>query len=188
MPGSAWSNPFPDDLHGFLTPARAVFTPPLRARNTGDVTPDISVPGCPFCEIIAGRLPSSQLYADDLVLAFMDIRPVNAGHLLVVPRSHAPGLAELPEPTGAAMFTVAQRMAEAVRAAGLPSDGINFFLADGAVAGQEVDHVHLHVLPRFADDGFKLSAQFLTPERSDLDQVAARIRAAYGESKTRQNG
>jgi histidine triad (HIT) family protein len=141
---------------------------------------DSTVADCPFCEIIAGRLPSSRLYADDLVVAFMDIRPVNTGHLLVVPLVHAASLAGLPEPSGAAMFVAAQRLAGALRAAGLPCDGINFFLADGAVAGQEVDHVHLHVLPRFADDGFRLSVSFLTPDRADLDATAERVRAALG--------
>jgi histidine triad (HIT) family protein len=121
------------------------------------------------------------LYADDLVVAFMDIRPVNTGHLLVVPLVHAASLAGLPEPSGAAMFVAAQRLAGALRASGLPCDGINFFLADGAVAGQEVDHVHLHVLPRFADDGFNLSVSFLTPDRADLDATAAGIRAALTE-------
>ncbi len=138
---------------------------------------DATAAACPFCEIIAGRLPSSQLYAEDLVLAFLDIRPVTTGHLLVVPRAHAASLAELPEPTGAAMFTAAHRLARALRASGLPCDGVNFFLADGAVAGQEVWHAHLHVLPRFADDGFKLSASFQSPERAELDATAARIRA-----------
>ena len=142
---------------------------------------DISVHGCPFCDIAAGRLPSSQLYADDLVLAFMDTRPVNPGHLLVVPRSHAARLADLPEPAGAAMFTTAQRLAGALRAASVRCDAVNFFLADGTAAGQEVDHVHLHVLPRFADDGFKLSVRFLAPERADLDATAASIRAACRE-------
>ena len=145
------------------------------------VAPNISVPGCTFCEVVAGRLPSSELYADDLVLAFMDIRPINTGHLLVVPRSHAPELAYLPEATGSAMFTTAQRMAAALRGSGVPCDGINFFLADGAVAGQEVDHVHLHVIPRFADDGFHLSATFLGPDRVDLDLTAQLIRAALDQ-------
>jgi diadenosine tetraphosphate (Ap4A) HIT family hydrolase len=146
------------------------------------VAPDISVPGCPFCDIAEGRLPSSQLYADDLVLAFMDIRPVNSGHLLVVPRSHAPRLADLPERAGAAMFTTAQRLAGALRAADVRCDAVNFFLADGTAAGQEVDHVHLHVLPRFADDAFKLSVRFLAPGRADLDATAASIRAACRDS------
>lgn len=143
--------------------------------------PDTSAAACPFCQIIAGRLPSSQLYADDQVVAFMDIRPVNAGHLLVVPRAHAVGLAELAEDTGAAMFVTGQRMASALRASGLPCDGINFFLADGAVAGQEVWHVHLHVLPRLADDRFRLSVSFLSPERADLDATAELIRGALSQ-------
>lgn len=145
------------------------------------VTRDISVPGCPFCEVVAGRLPSSELYADDQVLAFMDIRPINTGHLLVVPRSHAAGLVDLPPATGCAMFTTAQRVAAALRGSGVPCDGINFFLADGAVAGQEVDHVHLHVVPRFADDGFHLSATFLAPDRLDLDATAQLIRGALDQ-------
>jgi histidine triad (HIT) family protein len=139
--------------------------------------PDTTAAACPFCAIVAGRLPASQLYADDTVLAFMDIRPVNAGHLLVVPRAHAASLAELPEDTGAAMFVTAHRLARALRTSEVPCDGINFYLADGAAAGQEVWHVHLHVLPRFADDGFKLSVSFLTPDRAELDATAARIRA-----------
>jgi histidine triad (HIT) family protein len=145
------------------------------------MAPDTTAAACPFCAIIAGRLPSSELHADDLVLAFLDIRPVTTGHLLVVPRAHAVSLAELPEGTGAAMFVAAQRLAKALRASGLPCDGINFFLADGAVAGQEAWHVHLHVLPRFADDGFKLSARFQSPERAELDATAARIRGALAE-------
>lgn len=145
------------------------------------VAHDISVPGCTFCEILAGRLPSSELYRDDLVVAFLDIRPITTGHLLVVPRSHAAALADLPEPTGGAVFTAAQRMAAALRESGIRCEGINFFLADGTVAGQEVDHVHLHVLPRFAGDGFKLSASFLSPDRADLDATAELIRGAFDQ-------
>jgi diadenosine tetraphosphate (Ap4A) HIT family hydrolase len=138
--------------------------------------PDIAAAACPFCQIVAGLQPSSQVYADDLVVAFMDIRPVNTGHLLVVPRVHAVSLAELAEDAGAAMFVTGQRMARALRASGLPCDGINFFLADGAVAGQEVWHVHLHVLPRLADDGFRLSPSFLSPDRAELEAAAERVR------------
>jgi diadenosine tetraphosphate (Ap4A) HIT family hydrolase len=142
------------------------------------VATNVSVPGCPFCEIIAGRLPSSDLYRDDRVAVFLDLRPITTGHLLVVPCSHASGLADLPEKTGEAMFATAQRMAAALRGSGVRCDGINFFLADGAAAGQEVAHVHLHVLPRFAGDGFTLSASFLSPDRSDLDATAELIRGA----------
>lgn len=142
------------------------------------MAPNISVPGCPFCDIVAGRLPASAVYSDDLIEAFLDIRPITTGHLLVVPRSHAGGLADLPERAGRAMFTAALRMAAALRGSKVPCDGINFFLADGTIAGQEVEHVHLHVVPRFAGDGFRLSANFLSPGRADLDATAELIRGA----------
>ena len=114
-------------------------------------------------------------------MAFLDIRPVNTGHLLVVPRAHADGLGDLPERTGSAMFAAAHRLAKALRGSGLRCDGINLFLADGAVAGQEVDHVHLHVIPRFAEDGFKISARWLSPDRAELDATAERIRTSLNE-------
>jgi histidine triad (HIT) family protein len=131
---------------------------------------------CAFCAISAGLLPSSQVYSDEDLLAFLDIRPVNTGHLLVVPRVHAASLADLCERIGARLFVTAQRLAAALRASGLPCDGVNLFLADGAAAGQEVDHVHLHVVPRQAGDGFELRARFQHPDRSHLDAAAAAIR------------
>ena len=134
-------------------------------------------PECLFCAIVAGQLPSSQVYSDDVVVAFLDIRPLTTGHLLIVPCAHAAGLGSLPEPTGAHMFTTALRLAAAIRASGLRCEGINLFLADGAVAGQEVFHVHLHVLPRNSGDGFSISARRHEPDRADLDTTAALIRA-----------
>ncbi len=144
----------------------------MESRDNGVMTD----PDCPFCAIVAGRLPSSQVYSDDDVVAFLDIQPLTTGHLLVVPRLHAASLAALPEPVGARMFTAAQRLAAALRASGLPCEGVNLFLADGAVAGQEVFHVHLHVLPRNTGDGFVISAHRQLPDRADLDAAAALIR------------
>jgi histidine triad (HIT) family protein len=133
---------------------------------------------CVFCAIVAGREPASIVYSDDAIVAFLDMRPVNTGHLLVVPRAHAESLADLSEPLGARMFTVAQRLAAALRASGLRCEGVNLFLADGEAAGQEVGHVHLHVLPRFHGDGFRISARWLSPDRADLGHAAALIRQA----------
>jgi histidine triad (HIT) family protein len=133
---------------------------------------------CAFCGIVAGRLPSSQVYADDDVVAFLDIRPVTTGHLLVVPRAHVAGLDGVDERTGAQLFAAARGLAGAVRRSGVPCEGINLFLADGAAAGQEVFHVHLHVLPRTAGDGFGISARWQHPDRADLDATAARIRGS----------
>lgn len=134
-------------------------------------------PDCIFCKIAAGGLPASVVYTGDDVLAFLDIRPITTGHLLVAPRRHAASLAELVPDTGGQMFRTAQRLAAAIRVSGVPCDGINLYLADGAVAGQDVFHVHLHVLPRTAGDGFRLSAQFRHPDRAELDATAELIRA-----------
>ena len=134
---------------------------------------------CVFCEILAGKLPSSQIYRDELCTAFLDIQPVNPGHLLIVPNSHAAFLSELEEETGAQMFRVAHRLAHALRKSGVKCEGANFFLADGEAAMQEVFHVHLHVFPRYPGDGFGLRfgpAYFQKPTRAELDSVAKKIR------------
>jgi histidine triad (HIT) family protein len=139
---------------------------------------------CVFCSIVAGEAPASIVHRDAAVSAFLDIRPVNPGHLLVVPNQHATHLADLPAATGARMVETAQRLAATLRASGLRCEGVNLLLADGVVAGQEVDHVHLHVVPRFAGDGFGFRFPLhhgAEATRSELDAVAAAIRRA-GES------
>jgi diadenosine tetraphosphate (Ap4A) HIT family hydrolase len=142
------------------------------------------VPGrCIFCDIVAGRAPASIVYRDEWVCAFMDIQPVNPGHLLVIPVTHAPDLAALEPDTGAQMFRVGQQLAKAIRRNGVPCEGINFFLADGEAAGQEVFHVHLHVFPRYAGDGFGLRygpKYDVPPDRSALEATASAVRGALG--------
>ncbi len=132
---------------------------------------------CVFCGIVEGRLEASLLYDDQRVVAFMDLNPITPGHLLVIPKAHAASLDELDAEDGAQAFRVAQRLAAAVRASGLRSEGVNPFLADGEAAGQEVFHVHLHVLPRYEGDGFRLAVTPGSPTRSELDEVAGRLRA-----------
>jgi histidine triad (HIT) family protein len=137
------------------------------------------VADCVFCEIVAGRQPSSTIYRDDVCAAFLDTQPVNPGHLLIAPNVHAACLADLDEETGAHMFRVAQRLAGALRRCGVQCEGINLFLADGAAAMQEVFHVHLHVVPRYERDGFGFRfspAYYQKPARAELDRVAEQIR------------
>lgn len=131
---------------------------------------------CVFCEIVAGREPASVVYSDAGIIAFMDLHPINAGHLLVVPRAHAARLADLDERLGAAMFAAGQRLAGAIRRSGLPCQGVNLFVADGEVAGQEVMHMHLHVLPRTPGDGFRIERGSAITTRAELDQGAALVR------------
>ena len=134
---------------------------------------------CVFCDILSGKLPSSIVHRDELCSAFMDIQPVNPGHVLVIPNDHASFLADLDEETGAQLFRIAQRIAAALRVSGVKCEGVNFFLADGEAAMQDVFHVHLHVFPRYKGDGFglQLSPDYFTkPERVELDEIAQDIK------------
>jgi histidine triad (HIT) family protein len=145
---------------------------------------------CIFCEILAGHLPASIVYQDGLCTAFLDIRPVNPGHLLVIPNRHAADLAELEPETGAHLFQVAQRLAAVLRQSGLRCEGINLFLADGQVAGQVVFHAHLHVLPRFTGDGFGFRFPPGYPaiqERDALNQQGALIRGVLAGGNAAQS-
>lgn len=138
---------------------------------------------CVFCDILQGQAPASLVYADEWVVAFMDIRPINPGHLLVVPRTHASYLADLDPEIGGHLFQVGMKLAAAVRCSGVRCEGVNLFLADGAPAGQQVLHVHLHVVPRFRGDGFGFRFNpdyFCPPDRAALEEVAERIRQAMG--------
>ncbi len=137
------------------------------------------MPSCVFCEIVRGTAQSSIVYADDTVVAFMDIQPVNQGHILVVPRAHAAQLSEMDPEIGAQLFRVAMQLSEAVRQSGVRCEGVNLFLADGEAAGQEVFHVHLHLIPRFRGDGFgfRFGPEYgILPERARLDDMAADVR------------
>jgi len=134
---------------------------------------------CVFCAIMARTVPSSVVYEDQACTAFMDIQPVNPGHVLVTPNAHVGSLADLDPETGRHMFEVAQRIAQALRESGLRCQGVNLFLADGAAAGQDVFHVHLHVIPRYRGDGFgfRFGPDYgKRPPRSELDSQAAQIR------------
>jgi histidine triad (HIT) family protein len=136
---------------------------------------------CVFCKVLAGELPGSFVHRDDLCAAFMDAQPITPGHTLVVPVIHVTGLAELDGTTATCLLQTAQRVAAALRRSDLRCEGVNLLLADGEVAGQEMPHLHLHVLPRFAGDGFGFRFppdHSKTVERETLEASAASIRDA----------
>lgn len=139
-------------------------------------------PSCIFCKIIAGEAPATRVHEDEAVIAFMDINPLTPGHLLVVPKEHHAFLATVPGAILSHMALVAQWLAAALRASPVATAGINLFLADGAAAGQEVLHSHLHVVPRWEGDGFRITAnRGNSPSREELEGVAAEVRAALVE-------
>lgn len=108
---------------------------------------------CIFCKIITGEIPSVKLYEDELVFAFLDIAPINYGHLLIIPKEHYTSPATIPENTAGKMFYIAGKFGIALKRA-VNAEGFNFHLADGSCAGQVVAHTHLHVIPRHPEDGF----------------------------------
>ena len=140
---------------------------------------EVRMDECFICDIAAGTGEASIVFEDDIVIAFMVIPPVNPGHVLVVPRTHLPYLADLDDATGAHMFRVTMRIERAIWASGVRCEGTNLFMANGEAAFQEVFHAHMHGFPRFGADAFKLDADWLVrPPREELYEVASRIRGA----------
>jgi histidine triad (HIT) family protein len=136
---------------------------------------------CVFCRILRGEAAGTFVHRGRSCVAFMDIQPVNAGHVLIVPTRHVADFGGLADAEGAELMRLARQVAVALRGSGLRCEGVNLLLADGEAAGQEVFHVHLHVIPRFAGDGFGFRfgpTYARPPSRAELEHTAERIRAA----------
>lgn len=131
---------------------------------------------CPFCRIISGDLESARIGENGLAVAFLDIRPVNRGHALVVPRRHVPSLADLTDPEAAAVFQLIQQVSSALKSEMPECGGITLSAADGEIAGQEVPHAHFHVIPRFAGDGFGWRRFGAPAESGSLEATASLLR------------
>jgi histidine triad (HIT) family protein len=134
---------------------------------------------CVFCRIVEGKEQASFVAQGADVLAFLDLHPITEGHTLIVPRKHAASIGEVDEVAAVAMWSLARRVAAALRTSGLRCEAINLFLADGAAAGQEVFHAHLHVVPRWQGDGFRIEFPphyGAAASRKDLDELAGRLR------------
>ena len=131
---------------------------------------------CVFCKIVAGEIPANVVHEDRHAIAFMDIGQVNPGHVLVATKAHLENVFELDEERAGAVFQAAARVARAVRAAYSPH-GVTLYQANGKAAFQTVFHFHIHVLPRWADDGVRLTWPAKQPSRAELEASAARIRA-----------
>ncbi len=134
---------------------------------------------CIFCKIVAGQAEASIVYETERVLAFMDLVPINPGHTLVIPKEHYPELKDIPPDIGGEIFQVGMKIEQAIKDSDIPCEGTNLLLANGSVAGQEVFHLHLHVIPRLTGDrsGFRFnSVNRSMPGREKLDQMAEKIR------------
>ena len=134
-------------------------------------------PGCIFCKIVAGEIPSFKLFEDGETVAFMDINPVHDGHCLVIPKRHYPTVFDVAPDAFAAAARTAIKVAKAVNAAIKP-DGLNLIQSNGPGAAQSVQHFHLHVLPRRMRDGLAINWGLNPGDRARIAEVAGRIRAA----------
>jgi histidine triad (HIT) family protein len=116
------------------------------------------MPECIFCKIIRGEMPSHVIYEDEKTFAFLDIRPVNAGHTLVIPKTHSTNIFDIEPDDWLAVAETVRKLAIAVEK-GVKADGVNIAMNNREHAGQVVHHPHVHIIPRFKGDGLKLMPQ-----------------------------
>ena len=134
---------------------------------------------CPFCDLIQGAAEVSVCYEDATALAFLDIQPVNDGHVLVVPREHYERLEDVPSDVGRHLYDVTIKLIPVIQQV-TGTEDMNIVVSSGTAAGQDVFHYHVHLIPRRAGDGNEISLPFSgseMPDRTRLDAMAARIGA-----------
>ena len=132
---------------------------------------------CIFCKIVKGEIPSHKIYEDEVVLAFLDIDPVNLGHSLVVPKEHFVNIYEIPEETLAHMMKAVKKLSYAIKS-GVEADGINVTMNNDKAAGQVVFHSHIHIIARLENDGFSLWRGKTPYQKGEKEEVAKKITAA----------
>ena len=134
---------------------------------------------CVFCMIRDGKIPSAKVYDDARTLAFMDINPLGRGHCLVAPKAHAATLYEVDVEDFKAVAATAKKLATAIKKV-LSPDGLNLLQANGAAAFQSVPHFHLHLIPRWANDGKGFDWKVVPGNREEIVGTADRIRTMLG--------
>lgn len=132
---------------------------------------------CIFCKIVAGQIPSFKLLEDQDTIAFMDINPVNPGHALAVAKGHWPTVDLIPSEVLASVAKSAQRVAKAAMAE-LKPVGVNLLQANGAGAGQSVPHLHIHIMPRQANDGLVLNWHPKPGDMAEIKAICERLKTA----------
>ncbi|MFB6101670.1 MAG: HIT family protein [Haloplanus sp.] len=136
---------------------------------------------CIFCSIVDGDIPSYTVYEDDTVMAFLDANPLARGHTLVIPKAHHERVNDLPADLASDVFAAVHDLTESVENA-VDAEATTIAVNNGTAAGQEVPHVHTHIVPRSESDGGR-PIHALIEERPDvsddeLDDVADAIRSA----------
>jgi len=138
---------------------------------------------CVFCKIRDGQIPSVKVYEDDKTFCVMDINPLNRGHCLVITKVHAATLFESKSDDLAAAIATARRVARAIKTA-LKPDGLNMLQANGAAAFQSVPHFHMHLIPRFTNDGKGFDWTPEPGDRGEITKAGDALRAAVASETT----
>ena len=141
---------------------------------------------CVFCQIVKGEAEASFVHQDDTIVAFMDIQPITQGHMLVAPRQHFVRMHEVPDQIAMRAFRIARMLALSSQSV-LGAAGANLIVMDGEVAFQDVPHFHVHVVPRYAGDGFGLTfpdSYTTPPNRAQLQAIASAIHGAAHVTQT----
>jgi histidine triad (HIT) family protein len=134
-----------------------------------------SDPDCIFCKIVSGEIPAHKIDEDDKTIAFMDINPWTRGHALVIPKEHSRNIYDVDPDDLAAAHKTAQRVAKRMRDR-LHCEGINTLQSSEPVAMQTIFHTHVHVIPRYSDDGLRLPAHPKAAEDEELAALAEELR------------
>ena len=128
---------------------------------------------CVICKLVKGELDHNKVYGDDEIFAFLDIRPNNPGHTLICPKKHYQDLLDMPDELLSKLILVSKKLSKAI-VDGVKADGFNIIQNNKAAAGQVVMHYHMHIVPRFPNDGFKhWQGKSTTPE--ELNKVKEKI-------------
>ncbi len=131
---------------------------------------------CIFCDIIAGKAHAEVLYEDESVISFLDIRPVNYGHTLVIPKAHYENFLAVEKKDLESLIVVTQKISSAI-AKSINPDGFNIVANNGIAAGQTVFHFHLHIIPRFSHDDFNFDLNLKSYSDGAMNKFANKIRS-----------
>jgi len=129
---------------------------------------------CIFCKIANGEIPSKTLYEDEDFRVILDLGPATRGHALILPKEHADNLYELPAELAAKVLPAAQKVGVMMREK-LHCDGLNLVQNNGEAAGQTVMHFHMHMIPRYVDDGQKIGWKPGEPSQDELEAIRRQI-------------
>ncbi|UZE93762.1 MAG: HIT family protein [Candidatus Pacearchaeota archaeon] len=132
------------------------------------------MPDCIFCKIATGEIPSYKIYEDDDFFAFLDIQPVNPGHALVIPKKHYENLLDIPQNILCEMMGVVQKLSKTITEV-LNAPGFNIGINNKKIAGQSFFHLHVHIMPRFEGDGYKLWPGKVK-SKEELQKIADKIK------------